>query len=176
MKQLTDILQVGYHKIFLHSILHITYYFFLDSFFSFFFFLFSFFLQTGNPEIANCAPYSYCMAKYAFGWAVKGLNEVNDVTTMPVSLQINPWKAEPDTRSGKKSEALQGTLTVTSLKIGTKYDIYRWDVVTFANYTNTFLKISFTASNETYVYVDDTSFESSGTAYYKCIVFWPPRV
>ena len=127
----------------------------------------------GDPEIANCAPYSYCMAKYAFGWAVKGLNDVSDVTTMPVSLQINPWKSEPDIRSGKKGEALQGTLTVTGLTIGTKYDIYRWDVETFATYTSTFLKTSFTASNETYVYVDDKSFDSSGTAYYKCIKHLP---
>ena len=48
---------------------------------------------------------------------------------MPAYLTVEPWKAEPDTRSGEKPEPLQGTLHATELTVGTTYDIYRWDTV-----------------------------------------------
>jgi hypothetical protein len=121
-------------------------------------------------EIANCAPYSYCMAKYAFGWAVKGfVDPTQHIVAMPASLHIDPWKSEPDIRSGQHGVPLKGTLTVSALTSGKTYDIYRWDVDTFGTYTTEYHKLSFTATNNTYVYVDDQSFMSNGTTYYKCV-------
>jgi len=121
-------------------------------------------------EIANCAPYSYCMAKYAFGWAVKGfVDPTQHIVAMPASLHIDPWKSEPDIRAGQHGVPLKGTLTVSALTSGKTYDLYRWDVDTFGTYTTEYHKLSFTATNNTYVYVDDQSFMSNGTTYYKCV-------
>ena len=124
----------------------------------------------GPGTAADCTPFSYCMASYAFGWAVTGLNNDANANVMPVSLQVNPWKSEPDLRSGASSIALKGTLTVNNLNKGDTYDIYRWDTVQDAfTYDSKFQKKSFVASNTTFVYEDDTSFESSGTTYYRCV-------
>ena len=65
---------------------------------------------------AKCsAPNVYCIGNpYGFGWAITGFAAgENQGTAMPASLHIDPWKSEPDTRSGDKPEALTGTLTVT---------------------------------------------------------------
>jgi len=122
----------------------------------------------GPGHQANCRPYSYCMATYAFGWALKGF--ADEAAGVPASLRIDPWLAEPDTRSGEAASALQGTLTVSDLTAGAAYDIFRWDTVEDAfTYSEAFKKASFTAANETYVYVDDTSFQSDSTTYYRCV-------
>lgn len=122
----------------------------------------------GPGRQANCRPYSYCMASYAFGWSFKGFTD--EKKSMPANLAVEPWKREPDTRSGEKGEALKGTLTVTELEVRSKYDIYRWDSVKSAfTYSDTFLKTTFTATNGKYVYEDDTPFISSGSTYYKCV-------
>merc|ERR1711871_1754952 len=122
----------------------------------------------GNP--ARCGIlYSYCMGPYAFGWAVKGFSD-NKEGAMQASLHIDPWKSEPDLRSGRAPEELKGTLTATGLTIGESYDIYRWGSSAEAfTYTDKFMKHSFTATNNTYVYVDDKSFMSNSTTYYRCV-------
>lgn len=112
--------------------------------------------------------YRYCMATYAFGWAVQGF--VDEKQGMPASLQINPSLREPDTRSHAKPDAVKGTLTVTELTAGSSYDIYRWDSSEDAfTYSTNFKKTTFKATSDTFVYADDKSFLSNGVAYYRCV-------
>ena len=88
----------------------------------------------------------------------------------PASLAIDPWKREPDTRSGAKPEALKGTLTATELTAGAQYDIYRWDSVAAAlTYDAQYKKATFAAVGTTYVYADDKSFQSNSTTYYRVV-------
>ena len=90
--------------------------------------------------------------------------------SMPASLHIDPWKEEPDTRSGDKPTALKGTLKVSGLTAGATYDIYRWDSVGEAfSYRDAYKKASFTATSDSYVYTDDTSFPSNGATYYRVV-------
>jgi len=131
----------------------------------------------GPGHRAKCGslfhPYSYCIGfPYGFGWAVKGFTpDAKASLAMPASLHIDPWKSEPDTRSGRKPEALKGTLTVTGLTPGTQYDIYRWDTVAdaFSDYSNEHKRTSFTATNGTFIYADEKIFSSDGTTYYRAV-------
>ena len=127
----------------------------------------------GPGKRANCRKYSYGVSfPYGFGWAAKGFkNDVKSSKAVKASLHIDPWKSEPDTRSGEKPEALKGTLTATGLTAGAKYDIYRWDDVGVAfTYMDKYKKASFTASNTSYVYADDAPFQSDGTTYYRVLL------
>ena len=66
--------------------------------------------------------------------------------------------------------ALTGTLTATDLVAGAVYDIYRWDTVKDAfTYDAQYKKTSFTATQATHVYADETSFPSNGTTYYRVV-------
>lgn len=130
----------------------------------------------GHP--AKCGtllhPEHYCIGyPYGFGWAVKGFapEDAKSADAMPASLHIDPWEREPDTRSGETPEALKGTLTVTGLKAGSRYAIYRWDTVAdaFADYSDSYKRTSFTATNGSYVYTDDKSFQSNGATYYRAV-------
>ena len=60
---------------------------------------------------------------------------------------------------------------VEVLCFSAKYDIYRWDSVkeAFSEYTDQYKRSSFTATNDTYVYEDDKSFQSDGTTYYRAV-------
>ena len=64
---------------------------------------------------------------WGFGWAAKGFDASDGkrASAVPASLHIQPWKQEPDTRSGEKPTGLQGTLTATGLTTGASYDVYR---------------------------------------------------
>lgn len=127
----------------------------------------------GVGHKASCGlRYHYCIGNpYGFGWAVKGFTpDVKQGIAMPASLHIDPWKSEPDTRSGETPEALKGTLTVSGLTVGNKYDIFRWDSVGLAfTYMDDYKKASFTADSDTHVYTDDKSFQSDGTTYYRVV-------
>jgi len=131
----------------------------------------------GPGHRAECGPlfhrYSYCIGNpYGFGWAVKGFaSDKKQALAMPASLHINPWNSEPDTRKGDMPIALTGTLSVTSLTAGSKYEIYRWDTVAdaFSDYSALNKRTSFTATNSTFVYADDKTFPSDGTTYYRVI-------
>eukprot|EP00935_MAST-01C_sp_MAST-1C-sp1_P001351 g1351.t1 len=113
--------------------------------------------------------YRYCMASYAFGWAVKGLADKNK-QGLPTSLHIEPSLREPDTRSGAKPTPIHGTLTVTELTVGSSYEIYRWDTVEDAfTYTDSYKKSSFKATNTSYVFADAETFQSNGNTYYTCV-------
>lgn len=120
----------------------------------------------GSPGL--CRSGKYCIGPYSFGWAVKGF--VDEREGLPASLHIDPWKSEPDTRSGAKPNAIKGTLTVTGLTAGSTYGIYRWDSVSDAfTYSDQFKKTSFKAANATFVYEDATTFQSDSTTYYRCV-------
>jgi len=128
----------------------------------------------GPGSRAECGLFhSYCIGNpYGFGWAMKGFApDGKSALAMPASLHIDPWKSEPDTRSGQKPEALKGTLTVSGLTAGSKYEIYRWDTVAeaFTDYSDQYKRTSFTATNGTFVYADDKTFQSDGTTYYRAI-------
>ena len=126
----------------------------------------------GAGHRADCGKYRYGLGNpYGFGWAVKGFTpDVKSAIAAPASLHIDPWKSEPDTRRGETPVDLQGTLTATGLTAGTSYDIYRWDAVGVAfTYSDAYKSSSFTATNDTYVYVDAKSFPSDGTTYYRVV-------
>ncbi|CAK0894432.1 unnamed protein product, partial [Prorocentrum cordatum] len=124
----------------------------------------------GPGRRANCGwRHSYCMAEYAFGWAVKGFED--DKPYVQASLAIQPYESEPDTRSGETPVLLKGTLTVTELTAGSTYSIYRWDSVEDAfTYSDSFKKTSFQAKTDRFVYSDGTGFQSSGTTYYRVLL------
>jgi len=133
---------------------------------------------SGVGSKADCGgsffhPYRYCIGNpYGFGWAMKGFTpDKKQAAAMPASLHIDPWQSEPDTRSGKKPTSLKGTLTVTGLTTGDKYDIYRWDTVdeAFNDYSDQNKRTSFTATSDKFVYADEKSFSSDGTTYYRAV-------
>ena len=127
----------------------------------------------GVGQKADCGLYHYCIGNpYGFGWAAKGFApDVHGERAARASLRINPWKSEPDTRSGQKPEALKGTLTATQLTAGASYDIYRWDSVGEAfTYSEAYKRASFTATSDMHVYNDDKSFPSDGTTYYRVVL------
>ena len=125
----------------------------------------------GVNEKADCGDYSYGVGNpYGFGWAVKGFAN-DEKAYVPTSLHVEPWRSEPDTRSGEKPESLKGTLKISELVEGETYDIYRWDSVKEAlTYSDDYVKTSFKASSDTREYEDETSFQSDGTTYYRVVL------
>jgi len=106
--------------------------------------------------------------EHVFSWAIQGLQDSKD--GLPVSLTVDPWQSEPDTRSGKTPTELTGTVTIEGLQVGQKYALYRWDSVASAfDYTSPVSVHKFAASNTTEVYKDGKTFASNGTTYYRCI-------
>jgi len=88
----------------------------------------------------------------------------------PLSLSIMPFASEPYTRGGAKPITITGTLTASNLKVGSKYDIYRWDSAEEAFIYNDASKIeTFTATKDTYTYEDPKKFLSSSATYYRCV-------
>jgi hypothetical protein len=128
----------------------------------------------GPGHKANCGLNHYGLGNpYGFGWAAKGFADADDdkrARAVPAYLHVQPWKSEPDTRSGESPEALKGTLTATGLTTGASYVIYRWDSVKSAlTYDDEYKKATFTATSDTYVYEDDKSFQSDGATYYRVL-------
>ena len=121
---------------------------------------------------ADCSPYKYCIGNpYGFGWAATGFtHDTKSATAAPALLHVDPYLREPDTRKGAGPEDLIGSLEVSGLTVGTKYDIYRWDTVTDAfTYTTAFKRSDFTATAAKYTYADDKVFKSDGTTYYRVV-------
>jgi len=103
-----------------------------------------------------------------FGWAVQGF--LDQKQGLPLSLTLDKWQSEPDTRSGEKPIQLTGTVTVTGLSSGGKYAIYRWDSAADAfDYKNPHSVHRFIASKGIEVYTDAKTFSSDGTTYYRCV-------
>ena len=108
---------------------------------------------------------------WGFGWAVKGFaKDGKAALAVPAYLHVQPWRREPDTRSGEQPTGLKGTLTATGLTPGATYSIWRWDAVATAfTYDPQYQKATFVAANATHVYADDKSFPSDGATYYRVI-------
>merc|ERR1712039_1096846 len=89
---------------------------------------------------------------------------------LPLSLSIDPWRQEPDTRTGSSPIDITGTLTIAGTTAGSKYDIYRWDSVSDAfTYTDRYKITTFTATNDTFVFQDPQTFSSDSATYYRCV-------
>jgi len=101
-------------------------------------------------------------------YAVTELND--DHEHVPVSLAISPYTSEPDTRDGDKPTGITGTLTISKLAAGSKYDIYRWDSADEAFVYKAANKIeTFTATSDTYEFEDPNQFMSDSATYYRCV-------
>lgn len=124
----------------------------------------------------NCAHQDYrgmpCIyEQYGFGWAIQGFQD--DKEGVPLSLDIDPSKSEPDTRDGKAPVPLTGTVTIDGLVKGGKYALHRWDSVATAfdykDSSDAHSVHSFTADAGKLVYKDPKTFSSGGATYYRCI-------
>jgi len=118
---------------------------------------------SGDPQYVCLHP------QYGFGWALQGFQDEKD--GLPLSLTVDPWEQEPDTREHKSPTQLTGTLHIEGLTAGTKYAVYRWDSVEAAfDYSNPTSVHRFVASAPTETFTDSQTFISSGTTYYRCIL------
>merc|ERR1712217_432073 len=105
---------------------------------------------------------------YVFSWAIQGFQDSKQ--GLPISLTVDQWKFEPDSRRGDSPQMLTGTITFEDLKVGDKYALYRWDSVESAfDYNRPASIMRFTANSTTRVYEDPSKFWSNGTTYYRCI-------
>jgi len=117
---------------------------------------------------SRCSGGSYCIGPYSYGWAMHGF--LDEQEGMPLSLSIDPWESEPNTRAGQKPIELTGTLTASGLTSGSQYHIYRWDTVAEAfTYSDKYKMATFTASKDSYVMQDPQTFSSNSTTYYRCV-------
>jgi hypothetical protein len=126
--------------------------------------------QAGTPgKCQNRADiHRQCIGPYSFGWAIEGF--LDEKEGLRASLNIQPWKSEPDTRTGSSPNKMTGTLTVEGLTKGTKYDIYRWDSTKEAfTYTDEYKTSTFTAGRDTFVFKDPKTFSSDSATYYRCV-------
>lgn len=125
--------------------------------------------ESSCPSTSGDAQYICLHPKYGFGWALQGFEDARD--GLPLSLTVDPWQSEPDTREHSSPTELTGTLHIEGLTAGEKYAVYRWDSVEAAfDYTKPTTVHQFTASGATETYTDPKTFVSSGTTYYRCVV------
>jgi len=105
---------------------------------------------------------------HVFSWAIKGFQDSKE--GLPVSLTVDGWKEEPDTRTGDSPTQMTGTLTMEGLEAGQAYALYRWNSIESAfDYSQPASVYRFSATNVTEVYQDPKTFSSDGTIYYRCI-------
>lgn len=129
----------------------------------------------GGKQARCQAHQSYCIGPYSYGWALHGF--LDEQEGLPLSLSIDPWKREPDTRTGASPTDITGTLTAAGLTAGSKYDIYRWDSVNDAfTYSDHYKINTFTASSDTFVFQDPQTFSSDSATYYRCVKASSDRV
>jgi len=121
------------------------------------------------PSTSGDSQYVCLNPKYGFGWAMQGFADERE--GLPVSLTVEPWQSEPDTREQESPTQLTGTLHIEGLTAGEQYAVYRWDSVEAAfDYSNPASVHRFTASGSSERYTDSKTFTSSGTTYYRCVV------
>jgi len=107
--------------------------------------------------------------EHVFSWAIQGFQDSRE--GLPVSLAVDKWQEEPDTRSGHSPEQLTGTVTIDDLQVGQQYALYRWDSISSAfDYSQPTSVYRFSATSATEVYEDQKTFSSDGTTYYRCIL------
>jgi len=106
--------------------------------------------------------------QHGYVYAILDLADEHD--SVPASLSISPFASEPYTRGGSKPIDITGTLTASELKIGSKYDIYRWNSAQDAFvYTDANKIETFTATNGTHTFEDPKKFLSNSATYYRVV-------
>lgn len=124
--------------------------------------------ESSCPSTSGDPQYVCLNPTYGYGWALTGFADSRQ--GVPLSLTVDPWQSEPDTRRGYDPVPLTGTVHLEGLTAGTKYALYRWDSVASAfDYAKATLVQRFTATAATKAYTDPTTFISSGTTYYRCV-------
>jgi hypothetical protein len=111
-----------------------------------------------------------------FGIAVTGIVDPQHVT-FPVSITVAS-SSEPNVSTGDSPVAMNATVTVSGLAAGSKYSLLRYDDYTtvpaggtsaaFASSPFTH-KTDFTATAGTWTLADPDTFQSDGSATYRCI-------
>lgn len=125
--------------------------------------------QSSCPSTSGDSQYVCLNPQYGFGWALQGFADSKD--GLPLSLTVDPFESEPDTRESQSPTQLTGTLHINDLTAGQNYAVYRWDSVEAAfDYSRPTSVHRFTASGAVQTYSDPQTFSSSGTTYYRCIV------
>jgi len=102
-----------------------------------------------------------------FGWAIQDFQDSRQ--GLPLSLAVEPWKSEPNTRAGESPTHLQGTVTIEELQAGTDYAIYRWDSTDAAFDYSVAPILRFTATDAEKVFIDSKAIDSDSATYYRCI-------
>lgn len=106
--------------------------------------------------------------QHGYIYAIQDFADERDAA--PASLSISPYASEPYTRGGSAPIDITGTLTVSSLKSGSTYDIYRWDSAEDAFvYTDANKIETFTATQDTHIFEDPKTFLSNSATYYRCV-------
>lgn len=122
----------------------------------------------GNCAHSDYPGYPCIYEKYGFGWAIEGF--LDEKEGLPLSLKVKPSRAEPDTRLGGRPIPLSGTVTVSGLSVGSRYEIYRWDSVGEAfDYSKARMVQRFVASKEHEVYTDPVPIASDSATYFRCV-------
>ena len=107
-------------------------------------------------------------ASVTYGLAVTGLNVTG---SLPVSLATDGAVSEPDVRTGAAPAALHGAVTVSGLKAGGAYALYRFNTTAALPASPPFAPTAdtvtpFTAAGPTWTYADPKTFPSNTAVYY----------
>jgi len=122
----------------------------------------------GRCQANHYTGYPCIWKQHGFAWAMQGFLDARE--GKPLSLAVDPWASEPDTRTGAAPIQISGTLTASALKKGAKYAIYRWGTVDEAfTYSDAYKVTQFTAANDTFVFQDPKPFSSDSATYYRCV-------
>mmetsp|Transcript_96653 Transcript_96653/g.279014 ORF Transcript_96653/g.279014 Transcript_96653/m.279014 type:complete len:368 (-) Transcript_96653:59-1162(-) len=123
---------------------------------------------SGNCKKGDYYGYPCVYDKYGFGWSIEDLDDPRE--GLPLSLAVQPWRSEPDTRLGEQPINLVGIVTASGLEEGAVYAIYRWDSVEAAfDYSKATLVKRFAAAGKSVAHVDEEPIPSDGVAYYRCV-------
>ena len=122
----------------------------------------------GPNEAYPCIP-----KEIDYGYGLAGRYDPLGIA-FPVHLAVDSW-TEPDIVEGAQPIGLQGTVKVSGLNIGTKYDLVRYNSYkqipkdgNFGQGNYTYQK-SFVAKEVVFTWIDPTVIESGGSTYYYCI-------
>merc|ERR550514_2713527 len=115
----------------------------------------------GKNEMYPCIDEQVTYGLAITGLAVEGI--------LPVTLEI-PDTSEPNVRGWSSPSNLHGTVTVSGLKAGQDYVLYRYSgtdsLPSKAPFTGYEDMTTFTAKGSTFTYNDPKSFKSNSATYY----------
>lgn len=115
----------------------------------------------GKNEMYPCFDEKVTYGLVVTGIAVQG--------SLPVSLSVD-IQYEHNVRSGESAKHVHGKVTVSGLKSGTAYTIYRYkstaDLPSGPPFTNAQFTKDFTATGATYTWADPNTFQSNSATYY----------